>query len=148
MYTLRLPWKKIYVVSSPNTLATVDRNARTVSFAPFVVEFAKRMLLVSRHAIKSLEENNDGTNGARGCRWETLQAMHATLAPGEALETLTQDMLYAAPRSLPFAYAVAEPEYFDLVSTTRRIITQISTSAIYGPEHNPFQQSKVEAGFW
>ena len=35
-----------------------------------------------------------------------------------------------------------------LFTFTRKLITQASTDAIYGPSKNPFHEPAVESGFW
>ena len=72
IYTLRVPRNKIYVVTSPSLVAAVDRHSKTISFAPYVVEFAKRMLLPSAEGLEALQANLSEEDGKR-CTLHWLQ---------------------------------------------------------------------------
>ena len=129
-------------------MAAVDRHSKTVSFAPYVVEFAKRILLPSAKGLEALKANLHEEHGPWGCRPETLQAMHIALAPGKDLERTTQDMLDSVSRLLESVYTISNHENFQLFSWVRKLVTRAGTDAIYGASKNPFQDPAVEAGFW
>ena len=143
-----MPRGKIYIVNSPSLVAAVDRHAKTVSFAPYVVQFAKRILLPSTPGLNALAANLHEEDGAWGCRPETLKAMHIALAPGEDLERTTQDMLNSVSNLFNSVYTIESDESFDLFLWVKRLITRASTDAIYGVGKNPFHDPAVEAGFW
>lgn len=124
--------------------AAVDRHSKTVSFAPFVVQFAKRILIPSKEGLEALS-GVAKENGVRGCRAETLKVMHTALAPGESLDRTTQDMLNSVSRLL---HCIDITEDFDLFAWIKKLVTRASTDAIYGTSKNPFQDPAVEAGFW
>lgn len=79
LYTLRVPWGKIYIVNSPDLISMVDRHSKTISFAPYVVHFAKMILVLSRATVSALEENMLQTHDGLGLRPETLNVMHDSL---------------------------------------------------------------------
>ena len=129
-------------------MAAVDRHSKTVSFAPYVVEFAKRLLLPSPEGLEALKANLHQESGPWGCRSETFHAMHLALAPGKHLERTTQDVLDSISGLLDSTYTVSNHEDFHLFSWIRKLVTRASTDAIYGASQNPFQDPAVEAGFW
>ena len=143
-----MPWSKIYVVNSPSLVAAVDRQPKTISFAPYLVQFAKRILVPSDAAINILTDDIHGDKGPVGCRPETLKAMHVTLAPGEDLDAATKAFLASISRMLDPIQTDSKDGTIGLFALTRKLITQASTDAIYGPSKNPFHESAVESGFW
>lgn len=139
-----MPQNRVYIVNSPRFAAVVDRHSKTVSFAPFVVQFAKRILIPSKEGLEALSEIVE-ENGVCGCRAETLKIMHTTLAPGKSLDCTTQDMLNSVSRLL---HCIDITKDFDLFAWIKKLVTQASTDAIYRTSKNPFQDPAVEAGFW
>lgn len=135
-------------MNSPSLVAAVDRHSEAVSFAPYVVQFAKRILLPSPQGLDALAANLHEEDGAWGCRPETLKAMHLALAPGENLDRTTQDMLDSVSRLLDSVGTMANNEGFGLFSWVKKLVTRASTDAIYGASKNPFRDPAVEAGFW
>ena len=143
-----MPRNKIYVVNSPSLVAAVDRYSKTISFGPYVVEFAKRMLLPSTKGLEALRENLNEEDGECGCRPETLKAMHLALAPGEDLERTTENVLDSISRLLEPVQTVSKHENIKLFSWVRKLVTRASTDAVYGAYKNPFKDPAVEAAFW
>lgn len=143
-----MPRNKIYIVNSPNLVAAVDRHSKSISFAPYVVEFAKRILVPSANGLEALRANLDEESGAWGCRPETLKAMHLALAPGEDLDRTSQAILESVSSLLDSVDSITNNRDFYLFSWARKLVTRASTDAIYGASKNPFQDPAVEAGFW
>ena len=143
-----MPRNKIYVVNTPSLVAAVDRHSKTISFAPYVVEFSKRILLPSTEGLEALQANLSEEDGEWGCRPEALKAMHLALAPGEDLERTTEKFLDSVSCLLDSARTVANQENFQLFSWVRKLVTRASTDAVYGASKNPFQDPAVEAAFW
>lgn len=129
-------------------MAAVDRHSKSISFAPYVVEFAKHILVPSANGLEALKANLDEESGAWGCRPETLHAMHLALAPGEDLDRTTKAMLDSVSSRLDSVYTITNNEDFHLFSWARKLVTRASTDAIYGASKNPFRDPAVEAGFW
>ena len=143
-----MPRNKIYVVNSPSLVAAVDRHSKTISFAPYVVEFAKRMLLPSAEGLEALRANLNEEDGEWACRPEALKAMHLALAPGEDLERTTEGFLDSVSCLLESVQTVANQENFQLFSWVKKLVTRASTDTVYGASKNPFQHPAVEAAFW
>ncbi|KAI1821852.1 cytochrome P450 [Xylaria intraflava] len=148
IYTLGMPRGKVYIVNSPSLISAIDRRARTISFAPYVVQFAKRILAPSQQALSALEEDLLEENGPVGLRPETLKVMHDSLAPGGPLESTTQVMLEGVMSSLKSVRSCGEQREIGLFDWTRKLVTKASTDAIYGVEANPFQDENVYRGLW
>ncbi|KAI0386949.1 hypothetical protein F5Y04DRAFT_288748 [Hypomontagnella monticulosa] len=147
IYTLGVPRSKIYIVNSPSLVAAIDRRSKTISFAPYVVQFAKRILDPSQHAVEALEKDLLEENGPVGLRPETLKVMHDSLAPGDRLQAITQVMLKTVTSLVKPPHSIGRDSRIKLFDWTRRIVTRASTDAVYGAE-NPFKDAAVYDGFW
>ncbi|KAI1840431.1 hypothetical protein JX266_013358 [Neoarthrinium moseri] len=138
---------KIYLVNTPSLIASVDCHSDTISFAPYVVQFAKRILEPSRHALDPLANDLLESNGPMELRRETLKVIHDTLAPGKHLRAMTQAMLAAVVSHTKFQDAI-EGDTMQLFDWTRKIVIRASPDDIYGAEKNPYQDDLVYNGFW
>ncbi len=129
-------------------VAAVDRHSSTLSLAPFALDFIKRITLLSERGVDTLEKNYHVEKGAQSFHSDTVRAISIALGPGTALEHTTSEMLSGALQFLDFRNASSKSEEFDLFSWTRNLLTQASTGALYGAEHNPFHDPALEAGLW
>ncbi|KAJ2991563.1 hypothetical protein NUW58_g2470 [Xylaria curta] len=128
-------------------IAASDRQAKVISFAPYVVEFAKRILLASKTSIGLLSEDlleEDGLN----LRTETMRVMHAALQPGRHLQETSQAVLMNIIRFFDFETPKISQTSIGLFQWVRRVVSLASTNAIYGPTRNPMQNDEVMEGFW
>ncbi|KAI1654485.1 cytochrome P450 [Daldinia decipiens] len=138
----------MYIVTSPSLVTACDRRAKVVSFEPYVVEFAKRILVASQPSIDLLAEDILGEKGASTLRAGTMRAMHNTLMPSESLTEITQAMLKDVSSSLDLKIESSTPKEIHLFDWIRRFVTAASTNAVYGPENNPMKDHEVYDGFW
>ena len=128
-------------------MAAAERNSKTISFAPYVVLFARRVLLPSKQGEDALAENLNGEQGDWGCRIETFKAMHSAMSPGVDLDRMNETLLGNACRLLDLSSGDNKFRPIELFAWTRHIVSLAVTEALYGPS-NPFRDSEVEAGFW
>lgn len=147
IFTLGLPRGKIYVVTSPSLVAACDRRSKIVSFAPYVVDFARRLLVASQSSIDLLSEDLLGEKGPVTLRAGTMNAMHQTLKPGGSLTEITQTMLEDLSKFLCSPIHDNE-EGLLLFEWIRSFVTLASTNAIYGSDKNPMQNPEVANGLW
>ncbi|KAK9425267.1 putative Cytochrome P450 [Seiridium unicorne] len=83
----------MYIVASPDLVAACDRRAKIVSFAPYVVAFAKRILAASQDSIALLSEDLLEDKRSLTLRPETMKVMHRALMPGEGLDEILQTVI-------------------------------------------------------
>lgn len=74
-----------------------------------------------------------------------MKDIHATLAPGPNLETVTMQVAYDLNDSIRKLHG--KTNRVNLLHWFRHEFGMSSTNGIYGPE-NPFKDPKFEAGFW
>lgn len=148
MFTLRLPWKRLYIVTSPEVVAAIDRQPKTLSFGPLAIEFTKRIAMPSKQAHDVLTEDFLAGKGTRSFYADRVRTMNAALGPGLGLENTIADMLSSSLQLLDSTYAPTRNPEVDLFSWTKSLVTQISTNAVYGSRMNPFKDPLVESSLW
>lgn len=137
---------KVYVVSSPSFAQAVFRN-RSLSFAPFVVEFVHRMEDLSVSAKQAYSE---------GLHTSVMQ-LFATRMNGSARKRMTAIALQELAKLLPhhrlpegdMAESCNDTPVQDLWLWLRAIMTISTTSSLLGKENNPWiiNPSLVES-YW
>ncbi|KAI0002684.1 hypothetical protein F4779DRAFT_126832 [Xylariaceae sp. FL0662B] len=108
IYTLSVSRSKIYIVNSPTLIAAIDRRSKAISFAPYVVQFDKRILNPSHHAIEALREDLFEEKGPVGLHPKTVKFMHDSLAPGNHFQAITQVMLKAVTNWMGSAHTIED----------------------------------------
>lgn len=113
-----------------------------------MVQFAKRLLVPTPEGLEALAKDAD-SDEAQCCRNETLKVMHSAMAPGKDLNRTTLAFFESMKKLLSWEDQSSNgTKDFPLFAWTRKIVTKASTDAIFGVSDNPFQDPKVEAGFW
>ncbi|KAJ4420449.1 hypothetical protein N0V82_004326 [Gnomoniopsis sp. IMI 355080] len=148
IYTLGLPKGKLYIVTGPDLVYAVDRQPKAFSFNPILVEFARRLFGASPEAVEKLSTYTQGRHG-EGLNPEILRAQHDTLAPGKHLASMDMVMLQGVldyfdtkSQSSEHGHEIALCAFF------RDLTTVVSTRAVYGPKHNPYEDKAVRDGLW
>ena len=138
----------MYIVNSPDLVAAVQRNARTLMSGPFSVKFAAQVFDVSKETKAIWMDNVDGEQGDWGLHFEGMKGMHDAMAHGKAeLDQMNQVMLENMVLSLEKFKTPKETVNVPLMEWLRHEITGATTNALYGP-WNPFKDAAVERGFW
>lgn len=151
IYTLRVPFSKIYVVNSPALVAATDRHPKSISFGPYLVLFAKQMLQPSQRSLNMLATApEEVTEGEWGLQRDTLKVMHDSMSPGAALEDTTRAMLESVTQGMKKNDSLGKANAENVVGLfawARDLITLASTDAVYGAK-NPLQIPSVRDDFW
>ena len=128
-------------------MSGVDRNAQDFSFAPYLVQFAKRALHPSEDATRKLSENLHGGDVDPGLRIQTQRAMRESMAAGSTtLEIMNRELLGQLSNLMDVEVPDAK-EPVELFHWVRNLITTASTNVVYGPG-NPFLRKEVAEGLW
>lgn len=150
IYTLRTFTTRIYVVTSPELVLAVQRNAKNISFTPFVVAMLPRLFDVDRGDVEVASRNHDEEDGHWGYMSDVHSSTYSVLGPGVDLDRMVRPLLenmmnhFDELSSSQSGGAVI----IDLFAWVRRTVTAASTYAIYGPE-NPFAcEQGLETAFW
>ena len=148
IYSLDLLGKKIYVVTSPDLMVSIQRNWKKLQLVPLASSFTARISDLSPQAAKILMNDGNLEKDDFGLYSETLTAIHTTLAfGGQGLEQMTRTAIKSVCASLDSLTTTTESVRLNLAKWLRHEITLASSEAIYGSA-NPLRDPKVEDGFW
>lgn len=142
-----MPQGSTYVINSLDLVNIAQRNWKTLSFAPFVATFLKRLCLPSRAASEIVDNNLFAEYGPWGLFTDTHNAMHQSLAPGADLDDLVRSMIVHISQSVEALLAEHDEAVVSLYDWIHDMVTLASTNAVYGPQ-NPFHDPVVRKGFW
>lgn len=137
----------MYIVTSPGLATACDKRAKTISFAPYVVEFGKRILLSSQHGVDLLSEDLLEDKGPVSLRPATMQAMHKSLQ-GTHLDATVQRVLQQLTKYFDSGVKLGDGQEIPLFQWIRHFTSTASTNAIWGPDINPMKDPQVSKGFW
>lgn len=135
---------KVYVVTSPDLVAAVNRNSKALAFNPFIAAVGKRITGHDEVTSQIVQHNLNGENGP-GYVIEIHDGTVAALVPGKTLEDMMEPMFWGVSSHLDELERSSEVGLFTWM---RKMVTMCSTRAIYGPE-SPFEKNpKYSDLFW
>ncbi|KAJ4393374.1 hypothetical protein N0V93_002582 [Gnomoniopsis smithogilvyi] len=152
IYTLRLPFTRMYVVNATELIPTLQKQWRTISFTPILASSGTGPMGMSKEAgvILNRDIQSDSNTVAK---WS--QAVNRALAPGKALDKVNRravEVMYDMMGSLrtPLNNSSTEKKtevqhetVVDFWSWTHHVMVQATTEAVYGPA-NPFREAAFE----
>ncbi|CAG8961193.1 hypothetical protein HYFRA_00013248 [Hymenoscyphus fraxineus] len=134
VYTLRIPGVRLYIINSLDLVPVVQRQWRTLIFAPIQVKAAQAAMGASKGAValmnRDLVTENGFINGM-------VKATHPTMIKGPALNALNSKVFEIFDDALRFEV----PSTVNLFEWVGRIIMHATTGAIYGSS-NPMRDEK------
>ncbi|KAF2009659.1 cytochrome P450, partial [Aaosphaeria arxii CBS 175.79] len=137
IFTLRMPFLRQYVITSPALIHAAQRQANALNFGPVARDFG----FLFSGLLKSSQETLIKAYAAEGNGFTNI--IHENLKPGDYLGSVSKDALIALKSTLP-SMLDAPKGHTDLYDSIRRPLTLALTDALYGP-HNPFRDPQVEA---
>ena len=146
IYALQMPQGNTYVVNSLDLVNSAQRNWKTLSFAPFVATFLKRLCLPSKAATNIIDTNLYAEDGPWGLFTDTHNAMHQSLAPGPGLDVLICTVLQRVSDSLDRLLEQRDEVEIDPYISVRETITFASTMP-YTVPIIPFELQKFAVDF-
>ena len=86
-YTLNMLSGKVYIVTSPELVAAVNRNSKNLAFNPFIAQLGMRITGHDEATSQIVQHNLNGDNGS-GYVIEVHDDTVSALAPGKNLEEM------------------------------------------------------------
>ncbi|KAI0489979.1 cytochrome P450 [Xylaria cf. heliscus] len=137
IFTLRLPFTRLYIITSTSLIPVVQRQFRTLSFSPVQIRAVTNFASPSKEAIDLVAKNIDNDEGfVPGF----LKAVYPTLM-GTMLDALNQrtvDVILAEFDKFASKRAFINVSMYKWIDEQ---ITYATTDGIYGP-HNPLRDPK------
>lgn len=139
IYTLRIPGTRIYAINSLDFIPVVQRQWRTLIFAPIQVKAAKAAMGASKEALAIMESDMVTERGFMG---GMLKATHPTMSSGPALDSLNTRAFEVFDKALK---QLSTPTTVNMYDWIGRLVMQATTEAIYGPSNPMRDRRNLEA---
>lgn len=139
IYTLRLPGVRIYVINSLDLIPVVQRQWRTLIFAPIQVKAAKAAMDASKEALAIMESDMVTEQGFMS---GMVKATHPTMSSGPALDSLNTRAFEVFDKALR---QLSTPTTVNMYDWIGRLVMQATTEAIYGPSNPMRERRNLEA---
>jgi hypothetical protein len=139
IYTLRLPFARLYIVNDPALLPSIDRQSKVLSFSLFEADIACNLLGISKSTHEELKRNSSDGNTHIG---SFNRAIRRVLTPGPALESMNQRTIDSLTASLD-KLRRQRPSIVALFDWVQHEMVMAITDAEYGAG-NPFRDPEFE----
>ena len=151
IYTLRLPFSRMYVVNATELIPALERHWRTVSFTPIMASSGPGPMGMSKEAGEILHRDMQ-KDSSPVLAWS--RAVGRSLAPGEGLDRLNRravEVMQEFMERLRSQNECAregvtqggEEAVIDFWAWSCHVINQATTEAVFGPG-NPFKDQAFE----
>lgn len=135
-------------MTNPELVASVSRNAKSLSFNPFISEIGIR-LTEADEATKAIV--NDNINGEQG-PWGYVAELHdrtvEAMKLGKSLVDMTNTMMTEIAAHLEASSDAFSKDAVNLHAWSRHLLTICSTNALYGSNSPLIREPQLEKAFW
>ncbi|KAF1850255.1 cytochrome P450 [Cucurbitaria berberidis CBS 394.84] len=138
IYTLRMPFQRLYVVHAPNLIQTIQSKANAATFIPNLLDFGMLFSGLNEQSQRTLRD----AFGVQGNGF--TMSVHKYLLSGPSLKAATRAAVDRLSASVPNHFE--DDRQGGLLELVRHELTLALTGAIYGPE-NPYDDPDVEASW-
>nr|GAT52239.1 cytochrome P450 [Mycena chlorophos] len=151
IFTLPVPFSRIYIVSDPSLAAAVQRASKAMSFTDLVPDITKRILGLDAETVAIVRQNLDPEPGdPRGFLADTHDMVYTYLGPGNDLNEMS---LGAAQELCKQVNAFAQQleqgtEEVDLLVWVRHFVAIATAQFLYGSQNPLALRSELEDAFW
>ncbi|TAQ91216.1 hypothetical protein B7494_g441 [Chlorociboria aeruginascens] len=144
MYTLRLPGQRIYVINSLSLIGPLQRQIKTIAFAPIEAQAAAAVMGVGPAGNAIIGADNMREPGSYLSTF--VPSTHPALSPGPGLDAINGAAIRHVSASL-IKLRGNGPTTVELFSWVRREMFMATTESIYGPK-NPFRDPALEKAWY
>lgn len=144
IYTLRLPFFRMYVINSTDLMPALQKKWRTISFAPIVAASGPMLMGIGEDGSEILHKDitSDSSYVASFARATT-----SVLAPGSIVDDISRRaveiVLGATERLLHSTDPTIQSKVVEFWSWTHHEILMATTEAVYGPG-NPYRDTDLK----
>lgn len=146
IYTIRFPGIRLYIVQSTTLISAVQKQARTISFAPVMVNMAAKIMGSSK---KDLEIIGRDPTAEDGHIPGMQRVIHGALRPGAKLDALNRRTAKFVTASIDGLASSIEGKGYTTINMYQWISHQVMmavTEGIYG-SLNPFRDDSAVPAF-
>lgn len=140
IYTLRMPGQRMYIVNSVSLIPTLQRQIKTIAFAPIEAQAAATVMGVGPAGNAIIGSDQMLEDGSYLSTF--VPSIQPAMAPGPGLDAINSAAVRYISDSLE-ALAAKGPASVELFSWVRTELFMATTESIYGPK-NPFRDPVLE----
>ncbi|OTA76920.1 hypothetical protein M434DRAFT_383180 [Hypoxylon sp. CO27-5] len=144
IYTLRMPGQRIYVVNSVSLIPPLQRQIKTIAFAPIEAQAAATVMGVGPAGNAIIGSDNMREEGSYLSTF--VPSTHPALSPGSGLDALNNAAVRYTAESLA-KLSSNGPTIVELFSWVRGQLFMATTQSIYGPK-NPFRDPALQKAWF
>ncbi|TVY80889.1 Cholesterol 7-alpha-monooxygenase [Lachnellula suecica] len=144
IYTLRMPGQRIYIVNSLSLIPPLQRQIKTIAFAPIEAQAAAMVMGVGPAGNAIIGSPNMSEPGSY--LFTFVPSTHPALSPGPGLDAINGEAVRHMSESLT-RFKANGPAKIELFSWVRRELFMATTESIYGPK-NPFREVVLEQAWY
>ncbi|KAI0121937.1 cytochrome P450 [Daldinia grandis] len=148
IYTLRMPFSRMYIVNATELIPTLQKQWRIISFAAIAAD-AGHLVGMSKEAVKIMHQDLTSEEGF-SISWPKYIA--PVMGPGEDLDAINRRSIEVFSTDMERLRAQGAVQV-GLWQWSRRIMVESTTEAVWGPQ-NPYRDPVIaeawktfEAGF-
>ncbi|KAI0880050.1 cytochrome P450 [Annulohypoxylon maeteangense] len=148
IYTLRMPFSRMYIVNATGLIPELQKQWRTISFAAIAAD-AGNLVGMSKEAIKTMHQDLTSENGF-SASWPKY--ITPVMGPGADLDAINRRSIEVFSTDMENLRAQGTVQV-GLWQWSRRIMVESTTEAVWGPQ-NPYRDPAIaeawktfEAGF-
>ncbi|KAK8051773.1 cytochrome P450 oxidoreductase [Apiospora rasikravindrae] len=138
IYTLRLPFQRIYVVNSTGLIPELQKQWRSVSFAA-IAAAAGSVVGMSKDALRIMHQDLTSEHGF-SVSWPHFIA--PSMAPGKELDAITRRSVEVLSAEMESMRTQGGPVRTGLWAWSRQIMEAATTEAVWGPQ-NPYRDAGI-----
>ncbi|KAI0153311.1 cytochrome P450 [Xylariaceae sp. FL1272] len=146
IYTLQLPFVRLYIVNSPSLLQNIHRQPRKISFSTVMVQMASTVTGMSVDSARIIAKDHLQSHGFLH---ELVSTVRSSLSPGSTpLNMLNRNAIQAIAKSLDMVATGAEtPVKINMYGWIKHQVMMATTEGAFGPQ-NPFRDTKIQQAFF
>lgn len=144
IYTLRIPFMRLYIVNSTDLITVVQRQVRVLDFAPLEAKAAMNVMGASPEGRKILVREVEGV-GKYSYPILFDKAIHPAVTPGPQLDAMNRLSVQKVKETLE-SLASQTPRTLKMYEWIKKEITLATTEAVYGHK-NPFRDARIREAY-
>jgi len=138
---LATPGGRLYVVTSPELIAAVQKQPRTLTFWFIQATLTQRLGGITDHANQLLLENARGEKGENSLVVDGMKVTHEAMTSKHLHEMISASLKRA--EKILQGVGKGETSEFELWKWVRHVFSLAVSAGVYGPQ-NPYEDPTLE----
>ncbi|KAI9707822.1 MAG: hypothetical protein M1820_004427 [Bogoriella megaspora] len=144
IYSLAMPGGRIYIVNSPDIIASIMKVPRVLSFWFIEAALTKNLGGISNEANAILLDNARGDKGYNSLVVDGMKATHKAMS-GEFLDSMTRAAIRRAGDEIRLLQTDKSAKELELWDWVQHVYSLAVSSSVYG-DANPYEDAVLKRG--